>query len=133
MSARCATDVCKVIKHWSMSTSDGPVNFCSLLVYNLCIRPAMDRAGLSLYCSTLCIIWYTVSYKAHITLDWLQSLKQFFTNVSYHIHVASLTLMAHDTLMKNCFKDWSQSNITQVSGDPLLYQHLRFITISFTM
>ena len=27
-------------------------------------------------------------------LDWLQSLKQFFTNVSYHILVASLTLMA---------------------------------------
>ena len=29
-------------------------------------------------------------------LDWLQSLKQFFINVSYHIlvHVASLTLMA---------------------------------------
>ena len=27
-------------------------------------------------------------------LDWLQSLKQFFINVSYHIPVASLTLMA---------------------------------------
>ena len=27
-------------------------------------------------------------------IDWLQSLKQFFTNVSYHILVASLTLMA---------------------------------------
>ena len=27
-------------------------------------------------------------------LDWPQSLKQFFTNVSYHILVASLTLMA---------------------------------------
>ena len=27
-------------------------------------------------------------------LDWLQSLKQFFINVSYHILVASLTLMA---------------------------------------
>ena len=26
-------------------------------------------------------------------LDWLQSLKQFFMNVSYHILVASLTLM----------------------------------------
>ena len=26
-------------------------------------------------------------------LDWLQSLKQFFINVSYHILVASLTLM----------------------------------------
>ena len=57
-------------------------------------------------------------------LDWLQSLKQFFINVSYHLLVASLTLMAlfqnrairvrlatniwYDTLMKNCFKDWSQ-------------------------
>ena len=27
-------------------------------------------------------------------VDWLQSLKQFFTNVSYHILLASLTLMA---------------------------------------
>ena len=27
-------------------------------------------------------------------IDWLQSLKQFFINVSYHILVASLTLMA---------------------------------------
>ena len=26
-------------------------------------------------------------------LDWLQSLRQFFINVSYHIRVASLTLM----------------------------------------
>ena len=29
-----------------------------------------------------------------IRLDWLQSLKQFSINVSYHILVASLTLMA---------------------------------------
>ena len=27
-------------------------------------------------------------------LDWLQSLKQFYINVSYHIIVATLTLMA---------------------------------------
>ena len=27
-------------------------------------------------------------------VDWLQSLKQFFINVSYHILVASLTLVA---------------------------------------
>ena len=27
-------------------------------------------------------------------IDWLQALKQFFINVSYHILVASLTLMA---------------------------------------
>ena len=59
-------------------------------------------------------------------LDWLQSIKQFFINESYDILVASLTLMAlfyrairvrlatsiwYDTLMKNCFKDWSQSYI----------------------
>ena len=30
----------------------------------------------------------------HIQVDWLQSLKQFFINVSYHILVANLTLMA---------------------------------------
>ena len=45
---------------------------------------------------------------------WLQSLKQFFINVSYHILVASLTLMAlcYDTLMKDCFKDWSPPPLT---------------------
>ena len=54
-------------------------------------------------------------------LGLLQSLKQVFINVSYHIRVASLTLMrairvrlatsiCYNTLMKNCFKDWSQSN-----------------------
>ena len=52
-------------------------------------------------------------------LDWLQSLKQFFVNVSYHILLASLNLMAirvrlansiwYDTFIKYCFKDWSQS------------------------
>ena len=50
-------------------------------------------------------------------------LKTIFINVSYNILVASLTLMAlfrairvrlatsiwYDTLIKNCFKDWSQS------------------------
>ena len=30
----------------------------------------------------------------HCSVDWLQSLKQFFINVSYQILVASLTLMA---------------------------------------
>ena len=50
---------------------------------------------------------------------WLQSFKQFFFNVSYHIYAASLTLRAirvrlatgicYDKLMKNCFKDCSQS------------------------
>ena len=62
-------------------------------------------------------------------LDWLQSLKQFFIRVSYHILIASLTRMAlsynrairvrlaisiwYETLMKNCFKDWSQSRSMQ--------------------
>ena len=32
-------------------------------------------------------------FSARICLDWLQSLKQFFINVSYHILVASLTMM----------------------------------------
>ena len=56
--------------------------------------------------------------------DWLQSLKQFFIKESYHVLVASLTLMGlfynrairvrlatsiwYDTLMKICFKDWSR-------------------------
>ena len=31
---------------------------------------------------------------SRLEVDWLQSLKQFFINVSYHILVASLTLMA---------------------------------------
>ena len=35
-----------------------------------------------------------VSHQADLLLDWLQSLKQFLINVSYHILVASLTLMA---------------------------------------
>ena len=38
--------------------------------------------GPLLYLAVICI------------LDWLKSLKQFFINVSYHILVASLTLMA---------------------------------------
>ena len=64
-------------------------------------------------------------------LDWLQSLKQFFINMSYHILVARLTLMAlfwavrvrlatsiwYDTLIKNCFKDWSRSNQERQSHD----------------
>ena len=33
-------------------------------------------------------------FRFETTVDWLQSLKQFFINVSYHILVASLTLMA---------------------------------------
>ena len=34
-----------------------------------------------------------LTFQSHL-LDWLQSLKQFFINVSYHILVAILTLMA---------------------------------------
>ena len=39
---------------------------------------------------------FTVYYSKRMfgTLDWLQSLKYFFINVSYHILVASLTLKA---------------------------------------
>ena len=33
-------------------------------------------------------------FTAQEEVDWLQSLKQFFINVSYHIFVASITLMA---------------------------------------
>ena len=33
-------------------------------------------------------------FSSVFVVDWLQSLKQFFINVSYHILVASLTLMA---------------------------------------
>ena len=39
------------------------------------------------------LILFTVCL-AGLFVDWLQSLKQFFINVSYHIPVASLTLMA---------------------------------------
>ena len=68
-------------------------------------------------------------FQVSLALDWLQYLKQFFINVSYHILVASLIWwlclktepseldwlqvydMSYDTLMKNCFKDWSQSTL----------------------
>ena len=36
----------------------------------------------------------TTLYARSAKLDWLQPLQQFFVNVSYHILVASLTLMA---------------------------------------
>ena len=71
----------------------------------------------------------TLSDKTYLSLGLLSPLKQFFINVSYHILVASLTLMAlfktsaldwlqvyDDKLMKSCFKDWSQSNITLASN-----------------
>ena len=40
-----------------------------------------------------CVIVVFPAY-AHLPLDWLQSLKRFFINVSYYILEASLTLMA---------------------------------------
>ena len=49
---------------------------------------------------TIAYIFATKFYRLSCILekrsnvDWLQSLKQFFINVSYHILVASLTLMA---------------------------------------
>ena len=58
------------------------------------------QARLSLHC----LVKIPHCWKSHATahnnkyekdnLDWLQSLKHFFINVSYHILVASLTLMA---------------------------------------
>ena len=82
----------------------------------------------------------------HPRLDWLQSLKHFFINSSYYILVASLTLMAlffkktrairvrlatsicYDTLMKNCFKDWSQSN---PRSDRHVYLQIKFVIAFF--
>ena len=45
------------------------------------------------------------------SLDWLQSLKQFFNNVSKTepSELDWLQVYDNDTLLKNCFKDWSQS------------------------
>ena len=37
---------------------------------------------------------FHILYLSHGCIDWLQSLKQVFINVSYHILLASLTLMA---------------------------------------
>ena len=42
----------------------------------------------------LSILFPSIVCDIDSTVDWLQSLKQFFINVSYHILVASLTLMA---------------------------------------
>ena len=47
----------------------------------------------------IAIIFVGLGARKHVSgvseeVDWLQSLKQFFINVSYHILVASLTLMA---------------------------------------
>ena len=46
-------------------------------------------------CKTYMCRWqFNPGIHSHEQVDWLQSLKQFFINVSYHILVASLTLMA---------------------------------------
>ena len=45
---------------------------------------------------------------SNIALDWLQSLKQFFINVSNHIPVASLTLMALFHKTEPSELDWLQ-------------------------
>ena len=56
--------------------------------------PRSAAADLGLHCLPMShkkdarLIW------VNLTEDWLQSLKQFFINVSYHKLVASLTLMA---------------------------------------
>ena len=44
------------------------------------------------------ILIFKISYYFYIDLDWLQSFKQFFINVPYHILVVCLTLVA---LFKN--------------------------------
>ena len=41
-----------------------------------------------------CVLYNMSQERACLLIDWLQSLKQFFINASYHILVASLTLMA---------------------------------------
>ena len=76
-------------------------------------------------------IWHVGNEQNAIILDCLQSLKQFFINVSFHImcsqsysdgsvlnraiRVRLATSIWYGTLMKNCFKDWSQSTI--ISND----------------
>ena len=45
-------------------------------------------------CGLVLFLVSDASISHPVFLDWLQSLKQFFINVSYHILVASLTLMA---------------------------------------
>ena len=69
-------------------------NFCipllSLLYEDVFVKLVMSHA---LYQGTTELHFLYV-WRAKSCLDLLQSLKQFFINVSYHILVASLTLMA---------------------------------------
>ena len=55
---------------------------CRLVCVFFCLQPIVSRP----------IKFPTFTFWKEV--DWLQSLKQFFINVSYHILVASLTLMA---------------------------------------
>ena len=55
----------------------------------------------SMLVPTLHVLVHALSH-----IDWLKSLKQFFINVSYHILVASLTLMALKTEPSEL--DWLQ-------------------------
>ena len=60
-------------------------------------------------------------------LDWLQSLTQLLINVLYHILLA--TSILYDTLMLNCFKDWSQSMKVAVRG--MVVQPLNVCLLGF--
>ena len=53
-----------------------------------------DELGVSFDCPLLSFVTATEILLSNGYLDCLQSLKQFFMNVSYYILVASLTLMA---------------------------------------
>ena len=52
------------------------------------------------------------------TVDWLQPLNILYTcsqsNSGGSVRVRLATSISYDTLMKNCFKDWSQSRKTAV-------------------
>ena len=60
---------------------------CKFLTSQICLLKLFAKIKFSAKISE-----FTVYIR--LILDWLQSLKQFFINVSYHILVASLTLMA---------------------------------------
>ena len=55
------------------------------------IKPVQFCTGFMFFFSFLAIVTAKLKY---LHVDWLQSLKQLVMNVSYHILVASLTLMA---------------------------------------
>ena len=53
-----------------------------------------DILGINLKKVNILYLYLSVICFSGTYIDWLQSIKQFFINVSYHILVASLTLMA---------------------------------------